>query len=104
MLVIGGEDGSIKIWDVRSSAGYQRDYNIGISVNAVTLHPNQVDIICGDEDGYIRVYDLQANKSIYTYNLSSHTLQSHHRTSSTAGTGTGVAGVVGSSMGVASSS
>lgn len=57
----GSEDGSIKIWDVRSKS-YQRDYKGASPVNSVALHPNQGELISCDEDGCIRVWDLTANK------------------------------------------
>ena len=59
----GSEDGTIKIFDIRSAA-CQRNYeNKGkVPVNTVTLHPNQAQVISGDQNGCVRVWDLVANK------------------------------------------
>ena len=40
-MYTGSEDGSIKVWDLRSP-GPQRDYDHQGPVNTVVLHPNQV--------------------------------------------------------------
>lgn len=55
------EDGSVKIWDLRSKNS-QRDYDCAAGVNAVVLHPNQGELISGDASGTIRVWDLTANR------------------------------------------
>ena len=77
----GSEDGTIKIWDLRAP-GCQREYESGSSINTVGLHPNQcaglpnqraslgrtsslpsrrAELISGDRDGNIRVWDLGEN-------------------------------------------
>jgi len=66
-MFTASEDGSIRIWDVsrRSSAGKcQRVHTIANkpSINTAVLHPNQGEIFLGDQNGYIRVWDLTANK------------------------------------------
>jgi G protein beta subunit-like protein len=55
------EDGTIKIWDLRAPT-FQRDYESRAGVNAVALHPNQGEIISGDQAGTVRVWDLTANR------------------------------------------
>ena len=35
--------------------------NGGVMVNCAVLHPNQVEIIFGDQSGRIRIWDLQTN-------------------------------------------
>ena len=65
----GSEDGTIKIWDIRTP-GYQCNYlnkphngtGTCAAVNSVALHPNQGELISCDEKGVIRVWDLTANK------------------------------------------
>ena len=56
----GSEDGTIKLWDVRA-AGCQREYQSGLSINSVQLHPNQVEIISGDRDVNVRIWNLPQN-------------------------------------------
>eukprot|EP01025_Chloroclados_australasicus_P050222 TRINITY_DN5750_c0_g1_i14.p1 TRINITY_DN5750_c0_g1~~TRINITY_DN5750_c0_g1_i14.p1 ORF type:complete len:309 (+),score=31.33 TRINITY_DN5750_c0_g1_i14:39-965(+) len=56
----GGEDGTVKLWDLRSRS-YSRSYESRAAVNTVVLHPNQGELISGDQNGNIRVWDLQAN-------------------------------------------
>ncbi|KAJ4829709.1 Target of rapamycin complex subunit LST8-1 [Turnera subulata] len=56
----GSEDGTVKIWDLRSP-GCQREYESRAAVNTVVLHPNQTELISGDQNGNIRVWDLTAN-------------------------------------------
>ncbi|KAG6514413.1 hypothetical protein ZIOFF_024768 [Zingiber officinale] len=85
----GSEDGTVKIWDLRT-ATCQREYESRAAVNTVVLHPNQVflytffvtdpptnfgalfyklssltilqkELISGDQNGNIRVWDLAAN-------------------------------------------
>src|SRR4051794_25330977 len=53
-----------QIWDTRAP-GYQRDYQSKAMINTVALHPNQGELIAGDEDGNIRVWDLAANSCSY---------------------------------------
>lgn len=55
------EDGTIKIWDLRAP-GFQRDYESRGAVNAVALHPNQGELVSGDQTGAVRCWDLTANR------------------------------------------
>lgn len=61
-MYTGSEDGTVKIWDIRQQGGYRRDYQSRAPVNTVALHPNQGEIISGDDDGFVRVWDLTANR------------------------------------------
>lgn len=54
------DDGTIKIWDLRAP-GCQRNYDAGVPLNSVVLHPNQAELLVGDQNGAIRTYDLTAN-------------------------------------------
>ncbi|KAK1298377.1 hypothetical protein QJS10_CPB14g01542 [Acorus calamus] len=56
----GSEDGTVKIWDLRSH-GCQRESESPAAVNTVVLHLNQTELISGDQNGNIRVWDLTAN-------------------------------------------
>mgnify|MGYP006082361703 CR=1 FL=1 len=56
----GSEDGTIKIWDLRSST-FQRSFTCNCPVNSVVLHPNQSELISGDQNGNVRVWDLSTS-------------------------------------------
>ncbi|KAG2778039.1 hypothetical protein PC129_g20868 [Phytophthora cactorum] len=57
------DDGSVKIWDLRAP-GCQRSYAAGVPLNSVVLHPNQAELLVGDQNGAVRVYDLTANAMV----------------------------------------
>jgi len=59
-LYTASEDGLVKIWDMRAR-GAQQEYSAHAAVNSVVLHPNQREIIIGDQSGRILVWDLMAN-------------------------------------------
>lgn len=42
----------------------QRSFNCNCPVNSVALHPNQAELISGDEEGNIRVWDLSTSECI----------------------------------------
>eukprot|EP00051_Salpingoeca_urceolata_P005846 m.78021 g.78021 ORF g.78021 m.78021 type:complete len:306 (-) comp14569_c1_seq2:52-969(-) len=58
----GAEDETVKIWDVRASPDKQRDYRHTSPVTCVALHPNQSELVSGDEEGRIVRWDLNANR------------------------------------------
>jgi len=76
----GSEDGTIKVWDPRSPQRAQRNYTCGdkvpfrqtcvtpymrptpAAVNSVVLHPNQGELISGDQNGRVCVWDLAADR------------------------------------------
>lgn len=60
-MVTSSEDGTVKIWDVRTGS-VQRNYNHGSPVNDVVIHPNQGELISCDRAGTVRVWDLGENK------------------------------------------
>jgi G protein beta subunit-like protein len=59
-LYSAGEDKTVKIWDVRA-AGCQREMENAAPVNTAALHPNQVELVYGDQSGYLKVWDLRTN-------------------------------------------
>ncbi|CAX40139.1 WD repeat-containing protein, putative [Candida dubliniensis CD36] len=59
-MVTSSEDGTVKVWDVRSPS-VQRNYKHQCPVNEVVIHPNQGELISCDQDGNIRVWDLGEN-------------------------------------------
>ncbi|KAL1683583.1 WD40-repeat-containing domain protein [Schizophyllum commune] len=56
-LVTGSEDGTIKIWDLRTSQVH-RVYVNGAPVNDVCVHPNQGELIFCDQAGSVKQWDL----------------------------------------------
>jgi G protein beta subunit-like protein len=54
------EDGTIKIFDLRSPK-FQRSFDCGVAVNTVALHPNQAQLISGDQNGSVKVWDLSTS-------------------------------------------
>jgi G protein beta subunit-like protein len=63
-LYSGSEDGTVKIWDIRTPGFFQRNYSSPnkSAINTVIVHPNQAELIGGDEKGSLFVWDLTANK------------------------------------------
>ena len=50
VLPPGGEDGCVRIWDLRMrNLQCQRIYQAQSPVNSVVLHPNQQEILVGDQ-------------------------------------------------------
>jgi G protein beta subunit-like protein len=52
------EDGTVRIWDPRSNTA-TRTYDCGCAVNTAVLNPNQAEIISGDQNGYVKIWDLE---------------------------------------------
>ncbi|KZS99125.1 WD40 repeat-like protein [Sistotremastrum niveocremeum HHB9708] len=59
-LVTGSEDGTIRIWDLRTNS-LHRTYDNGAPVNDVCIHPNQGELISCDQAGSIKQWDLSEN-------------------------------------------
>ena len=53
----GSEDRTVKIWDTRTR-GSQREFESRAPVTCVTLVQGQNELISGDQDGNIRVWDI----------------------------------------------
>ena len=60
-LATGSEDGTLKIWDLRTTSRAQRWYDHHSAVNDVVVHPNQGDVISCDQSGSVKVWDLGQN-------------------------------------------
>lgn len=63
------EDGFIKIFDLRAQ-GFKRQYKNESAVNCIQLHPNEGDLVVGDQNGQIKIYDLVADKCRQTIDAS----------------------------------
>lgn len=63
-LYSGSEDGTIKLWDLRSPS-FSLSFNCKAPVNSVALHPTKAEIISGDTSGSVKVWELNSNKYIH---------------------------------------
>lgn len=61
-MYTGGEDETVKIWDIRASPDHQREFTHQSPVTSVVVHPNQAEVISADQDGRIARWDLRANQ------------------------------------------
>lgn len=58
----GGEDGRARIWDVRSrNNSCPKIFEVQSPITCVCLHPNQVELFVGDQNGVIYRWDLRTN-------------------------------------------
>ncbi|CAD8180659.1 unnamed protein product [Paramecium octaurelia] len=55
------EDGYIRIHDLRSN-NLSREYQEKEPLNTICLHPNETELIVGDQMGNVKIYDFQQNK------------------------------------------
>lgn len=61
-MYTGGEDNTARIWDLRSrSIHCQRMFQVSAPVNCVRLHPNQTELVVGDQSGIIHLWDLNTD-------------------------------------------
>ncbi|XP_008434660.2 target of rapamycin complex subunit lst8 [Poecilia reticulata] len=61
-MYTGGEDCMARIWDLRSrNLQCQRIFQVNAPINCVCLHPNQAELIVGDQSGVIHVWDLKTD-------------------------------------------
>lgn len=54
------EDGTMKIWDMRAP-GCQLSTDCRSALNTIQLHPNESEIITGDQAGCLKVWDMHTN-------------------------------------------
>ncbi|XP_036081881.1 target of rapamycin complex subunit LST8 isoform X1 [Rousettus aegyptiacus] len=61
-MYTGGEDCTARIWDLRSrNLQCQRIFQVNAPINCVCLHPNQAELIVGDQSGAIHIWDLKTD-------------------------------------------
>ena len=61
------EDGTLRIFDFKMTGFMRKQDNDGVSINAATLHPNQAEIIFGDQNGRVRIWDLAEGQLLDLY-------------------------------------
>mmetsp|Transcript_16329 Transcript_16329/g.18838 ORF Transcript_16329/g.18838 Transcript_16329/m.18838 type:complete len:308 (+) Transcript_16329:119-1042(+) len=64
-LYSGSEDGTIKLWDLRSRT-YSRSFENTDPVTSVALRTEHDQIVSGDQSGHVKIWDLSMGKSINT--------------------------------------
>jgi len=63
-MFTGGEDNSARIWDLKlRNLTCQRIFQANAPVTCVVLHPNQQELIVGDQSGVIHIWNLQNDQS-----------------------------------------
>lgn len=62
-LYSSSEDGTIKVWDLRNP-NYSRSFDVGAPVNSVCLRSDRDEFIAGDQNGYVKVFDLGSSGCI----------------------------------------
>lgn len=63
-MYTGGEDSTARVWDLRTGTlQCQRIFQVGAQVNCLTLHPNQGELIVGDQNGCIHLWDLRTDNN-----------------------------------------
>lgn len=60
----GGEDCRARIWDLRSRNNQcPKIFEVKAPINCVCLHPNQVELFVGDQNGVIYRWDLRTDNN-----------------------------------------
>jgi len=62
-LYSSSEDGTIKVCDLRNP-NYSRSFDVGAPVNSVCLRSDRDEFIAGDQDGFVKVFDLGSSGCI----------------------------------------
>jgi len=61
-MYTGGEDNSARVWDLRSrNLQCSRIFQVNAPVNCTFLHPNQGELLVGDQAGAIHIWDLKTD-------------------------------------------
>ncbi|KAJ8722213.1 hypothetical protein PYW08_004615 [Mythimna loreyi] len=64
-MYTGGEDWTARIWDPRAAPQFRctKIFQVQAAVNAVALHPDQTQIMVGDQSGIIHMWDLRTDQN-----------------------------------------
>jgi len=63
-MFTGGEDNSARIWDLKMrNLSCQRIFQANAPVTCAVLHPNQQELLVGDQSGVIHIWNLQNDQS-----------------------------------------
>lgn len=57
----GGEDGSVRIWDLQMKESESKLFTAKNPVTCVCLHPNQNELFVGDQNGNIYRWDIRTD-------------------------------------------
>jgi len=64
-MFTGGEDGTARTWDLRMrNLQCQCVFQAGAPVNSAVLHPNQHELVVGDANGVLHIWDMRAKASV----------------------------------------
>ena len=66
-LALGGQDGTVRLWDVTSGRELQRLEGHRDSVLAVSFSPQGTTLASGGQDGTVRLYILQTAQLAWTF-------------------------------------
>ncbi|KAG5894355.1 hypothetical protein JTB14_031916 [Gonioctena quinquepunctata] len=63
-MYTGGEDSRARIWDLRARNNQcPKIFEVQAPINCVCLHPNQVELFVGDQNGIIYRWDLRTDNN-----------------------------------------
>ncbi|KAN0000468.1 hypothetical protein ACTFIZ_000901 [Dictyostelium cf. discoideum] len=61
-VVTGGEDRTVKVWDIRQTKAYKTSIRCPFGINRLSVSPNTNSIAIPQDDGRISVYDIYGNR------------------------------------------
>jgi WD40 repeat protein len=61
-MYTAGENKTIKLWDMRNIK-CSSEFAHSMPITALALHPNQLDFIYGDDNGYMHRWDVRTAKA-----------------------------------------
>jgi len=64
-MFTAGEDGTARTWDLRMrNLQCQCVFQAGAPVNSAVLHPNQHELVVGDANGVVHIWDMRAKAAV----------------------------------------